>query len=171
MNMLDSLISVIIGGCCVAFINYMANEKRLSFERERMIFESNERKKARVNEIVSQDKEVIIEKLLEIKALNSLTMNYIMERIEISEKDIHEKYLEQVKTIRRILVKARINFQEIVEDLNELNVLCNMSWGKQQSYFGYAKDDKKIKNILRLELIENFDKVTNLCSVILQKLW
>jgi hypothetical protein len=171
LQLVNSVISFIVGSSVVALINYKSASNRLKFKEGKFLAEIKEKENDKIEERDFKAKEFIIEKVIEINADNSLTMNYIMERNGTTELDIHNRYLMQSKTIREMIVKSRISQKGVLDDLNKLYGLSNLIWGNQQSYFGYSKENNESKDNLRKELLNYFDETSKCCTQILNSLW
>ena len=170
IQLVNSIICFLSGGVLVAVVNLKSTEKQIKFNKEKMVFKANEKDKEINNRIKNLNREYIIENIELIKFRNSLTQNFIMERVDFTELDVHKKYLVQEKKLMKIIVKARMTHSEIVDDLDLLNGLCNKIWSKQKNYFANSKNEIVTKNIIGSELIECFNEVAILCRKILYEL-
>lgn len=54
-----------------------------------------------------------------------------------------------------------ITFPRYIDQLNEINGLCNQIWGNEQNYFGYSKNIEKNKEILRENLFNLYNKTNS----------
>lgn len=108
-----------------------------------------------------KNKEIIINKLQYIKVHNSITMNYIKEELEYNESKIYKDYLKTLDIFCFIYSKMFITFPRYIDQLNEINGLCNQIWGNEQNYFGYSKNIEKNKEILRENLFNLYNKTNS----------
>lgn len=88
-------------------------------------------------------------------------MNYIKNELDFNEKQIHEEYLKTLDTFCLIYSKMFVSFSDYIDQLNEINGLCNQIWGNEQNYFGYSKNIEKNKEILRKNFFNLYDKTNS----------
>jgi hypothetical protein len=159
------------GGVIAAIINYISMKRQIEFKEKKYISEINRENSIKHEEKLQDDKEYIIASILEIDANNSLTYNYIMSEQNYSNIEINNRYLEQTKKIREIIVKSRMSYKYILDNINDIHGISNRIWGLQQNYFGFSKGNKNNEKDLLNKLISLFNEMHIECNEILKKLW